>query len=197
MSDEQDEYIRQSCEPKSDQLNADDLVAGPRIVTVTGVKRGDSQQPVWIEIAEAKPYKPSKGMRRVLVAAWGEHPRDWIGKRLELYRDDSILFGGVRVGGIRISAMSGIKADMNFLITTGKGKRTECTVKRLPDAPAKPTLTVAESSYVADCKKEMAAAESLEALTLISTMLGNKSDAVKNVLRPLYAAKKAELTTAE
>ena len=66
-----------------------------------------------------------------------------------------------------------------------------------PAKPKPPTLTDSESTYVADCTKEIAAAESLEALTLISTMLAKKSDAVKNVLRPLYAAKKAELTTAE
>lgn len=199
MSEEQDEYIVKSCEPKSDQLNADDLVAGPRTFTITAVKRGDAQQPVWISIEGAKEYKPSKGMRRVLVAAWGEHPRDWIGQRIELYRDESILFGGVRVGGLRISALSGIKEDMTFLVTVSKGKRSDYKVKRLDDEKPVPssitmTLTEAEQSYVTDCKKEIASAESLEALTMISKGLGKKSDAVKNIMRPIYAARKAELT---
>jgi hypothetical protein len=197
MSDD-DEYIVKSCEPKSDQLNADDLVSGPRILTITGVKRGDAQQPVWIDTVETKPYKPSKGMRRVLVAAWGEHPRDWIGKRLEVYRDDAIMFGGVRVGGIRISAMSGIKADMTFLITTGKGKRTECTVKKLTDKPATsepPQLTDSEQAYVADATNEIAAADSLDTLRFVwSEINKDSSEAVKATLAPLKDKRKADLS---
>jgi hypothetical protein len=36
--------------PKSDQLNADDLIGGPRTITITGVKAGTPEQPVTINL---------------------------------------------------------------------------------------------------------------------------------------------------
>lgn len=57
--------------PKSDQLNADDLIAGPKTITVTGVKLVAEDQPVAISFHgdDGKPYKPCKSMRRE-VASW-------------------------------------------------------------------------------------------------------------------------------
>ena len=180
-----EEYIVKSCEPKSDQLNADDLVSRPRVVTVTAVKRGDAQQPVWIELAEAKPYKPSKGMRRVLVAAWGDDPSVWIGRRMELFRDDNVSFGGVRVGGIRISALSGIKSDMTFLVTTDRGKRSEFHVRQLQDVP---TLSSDEQQYIADIRQTFERAASLEELNKIIAVVAKQSESIKTALRPAYVA---------
>mgnify|MGYP000952184106 CR=1 FL=1 len=59
--------------PKSDQLNADDMISGPRTITVTSVKLAAEDQPVSIHFVgdDGKPYKPCKSMRRVLVKAWG------------------------------------------------------------------------------------------------------------------------------
>ncbi|WP_420003223.1 hypothetical protein [Arenibacterium sp. LLYu02] len=55
---------------KSDQMNAEDLIGGPRTVFVTGVKVNTSEdQPVWIHFEgdNGKPYKPCKTMRRLLI----------------------------------------------------------------------------------------------------------------------------------
>ncbi|EGR8727539.1 hypothetical protein I8C78_002919, partial [Listeria monocytogenes] len=41
--------------PRSDQINADDLIAGPQIVTITEVRKGNSEQPVEIVTAEFGP----------------------------------------------------------------------------------------------------------------------------------------------
>jgi hypothetical protein len=59
--------------PKSDQLNADDLISGPRTIKITAVESGSAEQPVSIQYhgGTGRPYKPSKSMRRVLVAMWG------------------------------------------------------------------------------------------------------------------------------
>ena len=60
--------------PKSDQLNADDLLAGPITIKITGVTvKGGQEQPVSIhyEGDDGKPYKSCKSMNRVLVSAWG------------------------------------------------------------------------------------------------------------------------------
>lgn len=121
--------------PKSDQLNADDLIAGPITVTILSVARGATkEQPITLGIDGGRmPYKPCKSMRRVMIAAWGDNGADWIGKRLTLYCDQSVQFGGVKVGGIRISHMSGIISRMALLLTTSKSKRKEYIVNPLSD----------------------------------------------------------------
>lgn len=77
-------------------------------MTITGVKRGDKEQPVVVEIEGRRPYKPCKSMRRILVATYTEDPTKWIGQRMTLYCDPAVLWGGVKVGGIRISHLSGL-----------------------------------------------------------------------------------------
>jgi hypothetical protein len=142
--------------PRSDQLNADDLLCGPITVKVTSVKRGDQVQPVIIGIdGDRQPYKPCKSMRRVLIAAWGDKGADWVGKSMTLYCDPSVVFGGVRVGGIRISHLSHIPNDTTFLLTTARGKRGEFPVKRLSD-DAKPKRSSDEIYAAAKAKLEKA-----------------------------------------
>ena len=124
--------------PRSDQLNADDLMAGPRTVTIVQVVEGSTEQPVNIITAEygkERPYKPSKSMRRVLVAAWGPEASAYAGRRLTIYRDPTIKFGGDEVGGIRISHLSHIDKPMKIALMIARGKRAPYVVQPLPDAP--------------------------------------------------------------
>lgn len=124
--------LKDTIVPKSDQLNADDLLVGPITVTVESVKRGESkEQPVVIGIKDRMPYKPCKSMRRVLIAAWGDKGADWVGKSMTLYCDPNVVFGGVKVGGIRISHLSHIESDRSFMLTATRGKKAEFLVKRL------------------------------------------------------------------
>lgn len=120
--------------PKSDQLNADDLIAGNITITVTDIKASDSpDQPVIIhyENDNGRPYKPCKSMRRVLIQAWGANGKQWIGKSMTLYRDPDVKFGGQAVGGIRISHLSNIDRDMNFMLTVTRARRAAYSVKKL------------------------------------------------------------------
>ena len=128
--------IASTIAPKSDQLNADDLIAGPITITVAGVKVSRDEQPVAIryEGDNGKPYKPGLSMRRVLVLAWGDDSSRYVGRRMTLYRDPEIAFGGEKVGGIRISHLSHIKHDMSFPLTVTRGKRKTFTVRVLADA---------------------------------------------------------------
>ena len=127
--------------PKSDQLNADDLMVGPRTIQITEVRAGSVEQPVSIgyEGDNGRPYKPGKSMRRVLVAIWGEDSKAYIGRRLTLYRDDSIRFGSDEVGGIRISHASHIAARQTLALTVARGKRKPYTVEPLPEAASTPS----------------------------------------------------------
>lgn len=125
--------LRDTIIPKSDQLNADDLLAGPITVRIVGVKRGDTQeQPISIEIDGGhQPYRPCKSMRRVMIAAWGDDGRKWIGQSMTLYCDPDVKFGGVKVGGIRISSMTGISGRLAVMLTTTRSKRSEFVVEEL------------------------------------------------------------------
>ena len=117
--------------PKSDQLNADDLLTGPITVRVEAVKRNTSGQPIEIAIAGHRPYRPCKTMRRVLIAVWGKKGADWVGKSMTLYNDTSVKYCGEITGGIRISHLSHIENDITLLLTTTRSKRASYTVRRL------------------------------------------------------------------
>ncbi|MFT9381107.1 hypothetical protein [Gluconobacter sp. P5B12] len=118
---------------KSDQLNADDLLGGPITVKVQAVKEGNSDQPVAIlyEGCNGKPFYPCKSMRRVLVNVWGKNGTDYAGKSMTLYRDPNVKFGGIMVGGIRISHMTGLEKDMPMALQVTKGSKKLFTVKPL------------------------------------------------------------------
>lgn len=111
--------------PKTDQANADDLISGPRTVKVTQVTRGNKENPVFIytDGFEGRPYKPCLSMRRAIISAWGEYPDPWVGRSLSLYRDPEVVYGGVKVGGIRISHFSDIAEDFELMLTVTRGKR--------------------------------------------------------------------------
>lgn len=131
--------ITQTTAPKSDQLNFDDLAStGPRTVTITEVKAGTAEQPVNVELAEfpGRPYKPSKSMRRVLVAAWGPEAAAYAGRRMTLYGDPEVMFGSQKVGGIKIKALSHIDQALKVSLTVSKGRRAPFTVEALKEPTA-------------------------------------------------------------
>lgn len=122
--------------PKSDQLNADDLIAGPRTIRITEVKAGITpEQPVsiYFDGDNGRPWKPSKGMRRVLVALYGAESSAFVDKRVTLFNEPSVTFGPDTTGGIRISHASGITQPVTIALTVKKGKRKPFIVAPLPD----------------------------------------------------------------
>lgn len=134
--------IRAAAAPKSDQLNADDVIGGSMTVTVTSVKAGDKEQPIVIhyEGENGRPYKPCKSMIRALMASWGDKGADWVGKSMTLFNDPTVTWAGVQVGGIRISHVSHIKASIAMSLTASKGKRKPYRVDPLviAEKPAYP-----------------------------------------------------------
>lgn len=148
--------LRDTIIPKSDQLNAEQLLSSSLTITVTNVKRGDGEQPVIINYAndEGRPFKPCKTMRKILIFAWGDDGRNWVGKSMTLYCDPEVKFGGVKVGGIRISHMTGIERDMAVSLNTTKGKKGEFIIKKLaeirPEEVLKKMLTEAANGGMRD-----------------------------------------------
>lgn len=151
--------MSQSIAPKSDQLNADDLLTGPMTVTIQEVTQGNAEQPVNVATVETpgRPYKPSKSMRRVMVAAWGRDASAYAGRQMVLYCNPKIKFGGAEVGGIEISHMTGLDADLKVSLTATRGKKRLHTVKPLatpaPYAPSRDFITEVQAATDTDAKR--------------------------------------------
>ena len=140
--------ITATLEAKSSQLNTDDLIAGARTITITQVSAGSAEQPVAIgfEGDNNKPWYPCKSMRRVLVAAWGADSSQYIGRRVTLFRDPAVTYGGIQVGGIRVSHLSHLDGSLSIALTVTRQKRTPYRVQPLAAAPAPAVVADAEQA---------------------------------------------------
>lgn len=131
--------ISETLAPNSDQMDAVDLLGAARTFTISGVSRGSAEQPVNVDLAEfPRPWRPGKSMRRVLAACWGTDASAYVGRRVELYCDPTVEFGGAKVGGIRVRALSHIDKPRQVPLLIKRGKSAMYTVGVLPDAPAPP-----------------------------------------------------------
>jgi hypothetical protein len=188
--------------PKSDQLNSEDLIAGPRTFTITDVRGGSDEQPVNIHLAEnpGRPFRPSKTVRRILVAAWGKDGDAYIGRRLTLYRDPAVKWAGQEIGGIRVSHLSHIAKPMKLALAVTKGKRENYTVQPLDSAPVaeQPTRPAPAKQPTADeligLAKSALAEDALNAIArkAVTALAGDDLDAVKAVVTARREELKAE-----
>lgn len=142
-------------EAKSDQINADDLISGPRTITITRVSQGSAEQPVNVNFDgdDGKPFRPCKTVRRIMVAVWGPDAKDYVGRSMTLYRDPKVKFGGMEVGGIRVSHMSHIDEPKTLALMATKGKRIPYKVEPLRQQ-AKPNPAAAfADTFIANVGK--------------------------------------------
>ncbi|GGO86710.1 hypothetical protein GCM10011584_09690 [Nocardioides phosphati] len=141
--------ISTSLAPRSDQINADDLVAGPMTVTIRKVVGGKAEQPFDFLLEETdRAFRPAVTMRRLIAAAWGTDGDQYVGRRLTLYRDPTIRFGKDVVGGIRISHMSHIDKRIEIKLQVTRGKRDTFAVDPLPTpAPVDPRIAALKAEW--------------------------------------------------
>lgn len=126
--------ITETLAPKSDQMDAVDLLSGARTFTIDEVTRGNAEQPVQIRLQEfPRPWRPGKSMRRVLAACWGADASQWHGRRVRLFCDPRVKFGGEEVGGIRIAALSHIDGAKKVPLLVTRGRSAIFTVEPLTD----------------------------------------------------------------
>jgi hypothetical protein len=133
--------LAEALAPKSDQLNADDLIPGPRTIMITSAKIVKSERQMRITLGyegdNGKPFKPCKTMGRAMVLVWAipdeGYEQHFIGKSIRVYRDPDVKFGDQgAVGGIRISHMSHIDKAAHVKLTVSQGQKREFVFQPLP-----------------------------------------------------------------
>lgn len=113
-------------EARSDQLNADDLLDQPRTITITRVSgTGNGEQPVAVHYdgENGRPFMPCKTVRRIMVGVWGKDASKYVGRSMTLFRDPAVAFGGMQVGGIRVSHMSHIEGEKTLALMVTRGRK--------------------------------------------------------------------------
>ena len=128
--------ITDTIQPNSDQLDAAELTS-PRTFTISDVSRGSREQPVNLHLAEldGRAWRPSKNVRRQLVAAWGADASKYVGRKARLYCDPTVRYGKQAVGGVRIEALSHIDKPVTTAIIETRGRSKMVTVQPLPTEP--------------------------------------------------------------
>lgn len=187
--------ISDTLAPNSDQLDAVDLIGKPRTFTITGVSRGNDEQPVDIKLAEfPRVWRPGKSMRRVLAACWGTDASQYIGRKVRLYCDENVRFGNDVVGGTRISHLSHIDKAKSVPLLVSRGRAATFTVQPLPDEAPKPPNSLDRQIV------ELVKAFDTLGVTVdqLETKLGNRNDwtaADVDTLKGIGKAIKAGETT--
>lgn len=152
--------MTESLAPKSDQLDAVDLLGGPRTFRIENVTKHNAEQPFNFHL-EGFPrvWRPGKSMRRVIVAAWGGKVAAYIGQSVTLYCDEAVEFGGAAVGGTRISHMTGIgDKPLKVPLLIKKGRSAIYTVQPLKEAPkpAQPTAPAIPDEVITQTQRALA-----------------------------------------
>ena len=130
--------ISDSLAAKSDQINAADLAAPVRCTVARVDYDPKADQPLTVHMTEGKPWRPSKGMRRVLAQVWGTDASAWAGRGVTLFNDPSAMWAGKPVGGIRIKAITGLRRAQDFPVKTSRTAFTTYRIEPLADAPPAP-----------------------------------------------------------
>ena len=134
--------ISQALVAKSDQINASDLTGSPIVATIKDVRKGDAAKPVIIDLEgmDGRPWKPSKGMLRVIAHAWGTESDKWIGRLVKLANNPEVIYAGEKVGGVEVTAMSHISAAFTIPVRISQKKVKQHAVTVLAEPQTEPWI---------------------------------------------------------
>lgn len=179
--------ISTTIDPKTEQVSADSLLPGPITITVTRVvASGSADQPIsiYFEGDDNKPYKPCKSCRRILFQLWGKDGASYVGKRMKLFRDPAVKFGGEAVGGVRIAAMSDIgDKPVTLMLTVTRGSRKPYVVEPLRDEPKPARAQKSLPDRIAAFRTALASATTEQAVKDLVAKAGGLFEAVDPDLR--------------
>lgn len=157
--------LTDSIAPKSDQLDAIELVSGPRTFTIEKVSANNPDQPFNFHLKELdRVWRPGKSMRRVIVAAWGAEASAYVGQQVTLYCDPTVRFGNDITGGTRISHMTGIDKPLKVSLMVSRGKFSMFTV--LPLEATSASNDTSGRDWLAELEL---AGDDLDAVTALGT----------------------------
>lgn len=180
--------IDRTLAPKSDQLDAVELTE-PRTITITKLTEGSEDQPIniYFEGDGGRPWRPSKTVRRILRECWGKRGSDWVGKSCTIYNDKSVKFGGLEIGGVRVSHASHIGNPITMLLPVTRGKFAKYHIQPL-------VVRSMPAEAFTDVLARMTAATTEDALLKIAKEIGeDASDQQRNQARAAFRARRAEL----
>lgn len=166
--------------PRSDQWNAEDFTGGPRTFTIADVQPGKAEQRYDIELVEGegRVWRPPLTVIRLLIAAWTDEADTWRGRQVTLYLDPEISFGSDKVGGIRVSHVSGIDRPLTVPLSVKRGRRIPFTLQPLITADTSGRDWLAELAIAEDDLDAIAAlgkaARDAHALPAILTVIRAK-----------------------
>jgi len=172
--------------PKSDQLDAVDLLGGDRTFTIARVTRNNDEQPFNFHLAEfPRPWRPNLSMRRVLMACWGPDAATYVGRRVTLYCDPDVEFGGAAVGGTRIRALSHLDKPKQVPLLVKRGKSKVFTVKPLPAVtePVADTATREQRNRIAELLREQGVTDKDTSLAMVSQAVGRDVESTASLTR--------------
>lgn len=152
-------------EAKSDQLNAVDIMGAEPVIRIreVQVKQGDQPVSIYFDGDNNRPWKPSKGMLRILAGAWGRESKQWVGRYAQLYFEPTVMYAGKEVGGVRIKALSDIdQRGLNFSLTINRQKREPYRVPLLEVQTAEYPASQFEKALPAMEKKMQAGEMTLQ-----------------------------------
>lgn len=188
---------------RSDQLNADDLLDGPRTIMITKVTASPdaAEQPVSIHYDgdAGKPFKPCKTVRRIMVGVWGKDASKYAGRSMTLYRDPAVAFGGMQVGGIRVSHMSHIDEEKTIALQVTRGRKAPITVLPLPTErqAAAPARDDAASRWANGYIAKLAELTTLDAVQQFANQKAVKLGELETVRPDLHGKVTAALAARE
>lgn len=132
------------------QYVSKDDVESPVVWNIAGVSKvempddeGGKKTPPVMTFKEdhAKPLILNNTNWMVLEDLYGDDSDKWIGHPIELYKDPSVMFGGKRVGGVRVRKPNGHAPEVTRAAMVEELTALRAKIKELkPDLlPAKPT----------------------------------------------------------
>jgi len=163
--------LAEALAPRSDQLNSDDLIPGPRVLKITNAKIVNDARQLKVvlnyEGDNGKPWKPCKSMGRAMVMAWGiTDESQFVGRSVQVYRDPEVSFGDQKqIGGIRISHMSHLERDASVKLTVSQGKKAIFTFKPLvTEQPPAPKARQTAEEWAASHIEQVGQAQDADAI---------------------------------
>lgn len=158
--------VSNALKAKSDQLNFVDIGANGELqITITSVvvrNGGEQLISVFYDGCDNKPWKPSKGMGRLMKDAWGDESDCWVGKSALLYGEATVKWAGAETGGIRIRKLSDLKVcPLISFVQLNSNKRVKVTIPLLIVEQQKDIITEIDQGWIDAAKADITVLEQI------------------------------------